>query len=482
VTNSLFASRRVRSVGFMILCLALGFSSLPAAHGQPPKGEQGKGEQGKGGQDAGKGDPGKGKEDEAKKKQKDAFEKIKDEKKKETGETTVKSIEMEKTGVARKKIEDIRNVQRIPVAQPTRADQTAVTTGKGDKTQVRKWARYQLSLFTDPDQDRNVQKNHNDVLNLFDQDFGQDYFKLLKRELITAADEFVNKPQDPKVSTVAKVNMLSLIDELHHKEAAREVHGVEVLLNTLRNHEQHGDAVLYVTMNALANAKSLADPNRRTLTTVELERQAAKALMQIARRGELQPLLLETLCRTLGVIGVPYEGLVNELAEVATFLANIATNENLSERTRLEAAIGLGKLQKQNMINGYDFAVEAWVFAKVYHMYLNWIVANRALEQPKVSAAVIRYLGARLYDAIRQSTEQASGAPGQDRLRSLLSTIEPSLRDVFEDKDPDREPIVEWLKQNTVPALKLTRRAAEIKPVQKAAVAAQPPEAAGANK
>jgi len=207
-------------------------------------------------------------------------------------------------------------------------------------------------------------------------------------------------------------------------------------------------------------------------------------LMQIARRGELQPLLLETLCKTLGIIGVPYEGLVNEAAEVATFLANIATNENLAERTRLEAAIALGKLRKQNVVNNYDFAVEAWVFAKAYQAYLNWVIANRPPNQPNVSPAVIRYLGARLYDAIRQSMEQASGAPGQDRLRTLISTIEPSLKDVFEDKDPDREPITQWIQQNTVPTLKLARRAAEIKPVQKAADAApvQPPPAAAAKK
>jgi hypothetical protein len=200
VTNSLFASRRVRSVGFFFLCLALGFSSLPTSHGQPPKGEQGKG-----GQDDAKTDQGKGKDDEAKKKQKDAFEKIKEEKKKESGEPSVKSVEMERTGVARKKIEDIRNVQRIPIAQPARADQTAVTTGKGDRNQIKKWARYQLSLFTDPDQDRNVQKNHDEVLRLFDQNFDEDYYAQLKRAFYEAVDEFVNKPQDPKVSTVAKV-------------------------------------------------------------------------------------------------------------------------------------------------------------------------------------------------------------------------------------------------------------------------------------
>lgn len=483
-------------MGTLVLCLALGIPLLASAQppADPPKGGQDsppKGDDGKGGQEkGGKGDAPKEEKEKKKTKADEALEKIK----KEAGEQVpVKKEEMEKAGTARKKLEDIRNVQRIPKPKPGRDDDRLVTSGKATNNQrnvVKKWVNYQLSLFTDPDQDKNVQKNHDEILRLFDQKFDGAFYDLLKQELFAAIDEFVNKMVDPKISTAAKVNMITLIDEIHLKELARDdeegrkVHGVNVLINTLRNHEQHGDAVLYVTMNALANAKKNAKVNRRNLIAVELERQAAKALMQIARRGDLQPLLLETLCKTLGIVGVPYEGLVNEAAEIATFLANIATNENLGERARLEAAIALGNLQKANVVNNYDFAVEAWVFAKAYQTYLNWVVANRAMEQPKVSPIVIRHLGARLYDAIRKSMDQASGAPGQDRLRTLISAIEPSLKDVFDDRDPDKEPIAQWIQQNTVPTLKLARRAAEIKPIQKAADAApvSPPAGAAANK
>jgi hypothetical protein len=474
VTNSLFAVPRLRSVGLLVgLALLLPFAAV-AQDG--PKG--GQDSPPKGGQDAPpKGDPKKGqdggKDDKAKSKAEEALEKVKEKARRDAGESErKKDVEMEKAGVARKKLEDVRNIQRVPIPQPTRDVMAAVAAGQADRTQLRRWARYQISLFTDPAQDRNVQKNHDEILRVLKLNAGNQNAATIRTELIAYCDELINKNPEPRTSTFAKVNMVTLIDELHAEEAGRSVTGVDVLINTLRNHEQHGDAVLFVAMNALVEAK------KRGLTTVQQERESAKTLMQIARRGELQPLLLETLCKTLGVIGMPFEGLVNEAAEIATFLANIATNENLLERTRIEAAIALGKLRKQDLVNNYKYEVEAWVLGKAYLTYLNWVVENRAADPPKVGPNAIRYLGARQYDAVRTSMQQAAGAPGQARLNSLLTTIEPSLKDILEDKDPDREPIAQWVEQNKVQPLRLARQAQEIKPVQKAAAAPAP--AAGA--
>ena len=478
VTNSLFAARRVRIVSLVLGGLLLAYPALGIAQ-DPPKQDPPKQDPPKGGQENPKGEP-KGGQDTDKQKAtaEEALKKVKEQARKDAGEAPVKSVEMEKSGVARKKVEDIRNDQRVPMPQPARADIAAVTSGKGDKAQVRKWARYQCSQFTDPAQDKFVQKNHEEVLRIFKQQgVDEDYAKLLKTEFYAAIDELVNKTDEPKVSTVAKVNLITLIDELHHEDLARETHGVLVLLNTLENYEKHGDAVLYVTMNAIMNAKLLADALKRNVINVALERRAAQLLMKIARRGELQPLLLETLCKALGVIGMPFEGLVNEAVEVATFLANIATNETLAERTRAEAAIALGRLQKQALVMNYDYGVEAWVFAKAYQGYVNWVIENKKAEVPKVGPNVMRSLGARLYDAIRRSSEQASGTPGQEKLRSLLSAIQPSLTDILDNKDqpPDPEPINEWLKANTVQPLRLARRAQEIRPVTKPAAAAEQP-------
>jgi hypothetical protein len=476
VTNSNSAASQVRSVALVILSFALAFPFLGTAQDPPANGGQ-KGKDPPKQEDK-KGDDKKGDD----KKAEDALKKIKEQKKKEAGEEAPPVVqEKEKAGLARKKLEDVRNNQRFPAPLLSQAERTQIQNGTAKAPLVLKWARYQASLFTDPEQDKNVQKNHDDVVRLV-ANADQEYAALLKRQMFDVCDQFINKIDEPKISTVCKVNLLSLIDELHPLEPMKEVNAVNVVLDTLRNHERHGDAVLYTAMNVLANAKLLAKANG--LLLVEQERIAAGILMKIARRGELQPLLLETLCKTLGIVEVPFEGLVNEAAEVATFLANIATNENLGERTRIEAAVALGRLKKQGLIINYAFDVEAWVLGKTYLAYLNWVVAGRAADPPTIGEPVARYLGARLYDATRRSLEQAAGANGQDRLRTLLSAMEPSLKDVFENKDPDREPIVQWLDQNKVQTLKLARRAAEIRPIAKAnANAAAPPQggAAAAN-
>jgi hypothetical protein len=473
VTNSNIATSRVRNAALILFALAFGLPILVIAQEPPASGQGKKEDPPKGAKDDGGGK--KEPSDEEKAKIVDALKKLKDEKQKESGAAPpTKSVDMSKAGAVRKKLEDVRNIQRLPEPQPTNPEKNSVLQCKASPATVKKWARYQLSLFTDPNQDKNVQKNHEDVLRAVSDNLEPNCAQLMKKELFAACDWLLK--HESKVSSVAKVNALSLVDELHGKEVAAGVTGVQVILDALKDHERHGDAVLYVAMTAMRNAKKLR------VAKVAQEREAAKLLMNIARRGEIQPLLLEELCRTLGHMEVPFEGLEADRAEIATFLANIATNENLDERTRFEAAIALGRLKKQNQIPSYAYEVEAWVLAKAYLSYVNWVVAAKAAEKPLVSDGVIKYIGARLSDAIRHSLDQATGAPGQNRLRTLYSTIEPSLKDIWDGREPDREPIVQWLEQNRVPSMKLARKAVDIQPIAKAAPPAPPAGGAAADK
>jgi hypothetical protein len=373
-------------------------------------------------------------------------------------------------GAERAKIQ-IRSEQVIPWPKPTQPElelfrQMLGGAGIDDKL-IRKVARWEIARFTDPAEEPKLTKNRDDVVRRFGNNNNkEEALKKYAAALVAGCEELFKL--NPPVAILSKVNALLLLSEMHAAIASnatltfkKEINGVKLFVEVLEAWETNHPSVTLVAAKVFVAAKRLG------ITPVVAEKRAASAMFRAAKQAD-QQLLLEGLVITLGELGWVFVGNVPERAEIGTFLAEVALNENLPPRTRIEAAVSLGNMKVENL-QAWNFDVQALVIAKAFAFFGEWAVAELGKQPAVVGKATIRWLGFRLVLAIEAMEDQArkmNVAVGEDRAKSLLTAADPLIQNLLDDKnlaDEDVKPIRDWVKQNIIQPLRLTPKAEVVK-------------------
>jgi hypothetical protein len=254
-----------------------------------------------------------------------------------------------------------------------------------------------------------------------------------------------------KGSLVAKVNAILLLTRMMEEEDNRREGNVpdpiDTMIEVVRT-PGHEDAIYYLALQGLTRAKEVG------LISVKQEDQLAQELLVFATKPNVQDLLFEMLVSTLSKMKIAYSGTqVPEVADVATFLGNVALNSKFPIRTRFEAAMGLAGVNVSR-VNGWNYQLQGWIIANTF------IDMVRAYQNGEVKEDFVRWWAVQMGEALSALRDKAKD---DESFRAMLSAIGAPIQTVIDRGSPDLAPIETWLRDSRPQAgAKLAPKAAPI--------------------
>lgn len=243
---------------------------------------------------------------------------------------------------------------------------------------------------------------------------------------------------------VVRVNALLLANALY--DGTADVNRVDICLKVLKDDKQE-DAVILLALQGLSRAKAV------NVIEVQQEREAVNSILQIAKRSELQELLLEQMVETLGDLRRPHSGDLPERAEIANFLANLALDSGLKVRIRLLAAIALGKLDIKN-IGGWNYELDAVVIGKALRDFVD--------ARNDFAGAQVKMWLLSLFDVLK--TMRGNLRENDEAFSEFTEAAAPIIVDVWKNQPPAMEGLVGWIGRHDPPKnLKFTPASVPVK-------------------
>ncbi|MGL4465317.1 MAG: hypothetical protein ACRC1K_24440 [Planctomycetia bacterium] len=368
-----------------------------------------------------------------------------------------------KEGIPAEPLPDFTVGKVVPVRKPDRAAEEAFEQmrkgqqPKIDRTIIDRVVQYKLFRLTAPENagglsrftgeigdDVRTARNANNEISVA---FIEAYKASMMRN--------IGPLTTPQFSIVVRVNALRAIELVTDGnndppvDLEKGTGSVPIVLRVLKDPKQE-DGVRYQALRTLQSIK-VKNPG---LISVPAEREICDVLLKfVESSSDVQQLLLEQVAMTLGSLGRAFRGDVPERAEVGTFLANVSSNEANDFRTRLEAAVSLGKLRvAQDFGGNWNVQLVGLVIARAARDLIKYHEAGQ------ISLEAFRFQMFRLAESYTIFAKQVPN-PALDGLRTafLQEVAQPVIT---EKKVVPSTPLDAWIAQNTPPKkMRLTDKA-----------------------
>lgn len=392
--------------------------------------------------------------------QKNQEERLKQAKKQEEAEPNKKvprSVHIKRPGAPRPRLENYLQAEwlRADNLSPTEEDQFHdMRRGQTPPREplIDKAAKAHVYSMTKPGDEDEISRKKADILKIIvDAKSGgnvpnEEFRRIYKRSLIKYAKDLLNN------SLIVRINALILMGELYDG-TADVPDAVPILMGVLKDSGQE-DAVYYRTLRSLDAAK-----DSRQLTVVQ-ERELIRDILQLADREEVQPILMEQLTNTLGKLGHAYSGNLPERADIATYLANIALDPDKSLRLRYVAAKGLGNVQQEAGIPGWNYELQTLVMC-VFLKDMTLARIDGKLENSEVFRWWWWTIGAKLRELFGKPANRTN-----PKFQELIGVLAGLLNKIIDGKTEvqvsDLKPLEDWINAQQGISKKLAQDAKEL--------------------